>query len=57
MVGRVYKLFDETLAKIEDSLTNERRAEDKRISIYKHYRHALEKELSTVNRDISSLNV
>jgi hypothetical protein len=46
MVGRVYRLFDETLAKIEDSLTNERRAEDRRISIYKKYRHALEHELS-----------
>jgi len=57
MVGRVYALFDETLAKIEDSLTNERRAEDKRVSIYKHYRHALERELSTVNRDIAALNV
>jgi len=57
MVGRVYRLFDETLAKIEDSLTSERRAEDKRISIYKKYRHALEHELSEVNRDIASLNV
>jgi len=57
MVGRVYRLFDETLAKIEDSLTNERRAEDRRISIYKKYRNSLEKELSEVNREISSLNV
>lgn len=34
MVGRVYKIFNLLLTRIEESLTSERRAEDARKRIY-----------------------
>jgi len=35
MVGRVYKLFDEILEKIEESLTNERKTEEGLIRLFR----------------------
>lgn len=35
MVSRIYKIFGEIINKIEDTLSNERRAEDRRINAYK----------------------
>jgi len=39
MVGRIYKIFGEIINKIEDTLTNERRSEDKRIAAYNKAKH------------------
>jgi len=39
MVARIYKIFGEIINKIEDTLSNERRAEDRRIAAYNRARN------------------
>jgi len=38
MVARIYKIFGEIINKIEDTLSNDRRSEDKRIAAYNRAR-------------------
>jgi len=57
MVGRVYKLFDEILEKIEDSLTNERKTEEGLIRLFRKNKATQEKLLAKLLREIAGLNV
>jgi len=50
MVARIYKIFGEIINKIEDTLSNERRAEDRRIAAYKAAKRALLNRLATLRR-------